>query len=82
MKPLVNTSVFGLLPLPQLPESDGEEWKPLCDAPAAQPRELNPGDLGSPLADDKVANPRCSPDRMGRCAHLILAIWRRLSGTC
>jgi len=78
MKPLVNTSVFGLVPLPQLPESDGEEWKPLADAPAAEPQE--PGDLRSPLPEDREASPRRNANRMGVCAQLIVAIWRRLSG--
>src|SRR5262245_35968050 len=80
MKPLVNTSVFGLVPLPQLPESDGEEWKRLSDARAAEPQELSPGELGSPLPEDRVASPRRNADRMGLCAQLIFAIWRRLSG--
>jgi len=80
MKPLVNTSVFGLVPLPQLPESGGGEWKPLSDAPAAEPQELSPGELRSPLPEDRVASPRRNADRMGLCAQLIVTIWRRLSG--
>jgi len=77
MKPLVSTSVYGLVPLPQLPERNGDEWKAATDALPAEPPELSSGDLCCRRAEDRLASIRSSADRLVLYAQLIFSIWRR-----
>jgi hypothetical protein len=74
MKPLVSTSVFGLVPLPQLPERNVEECRAGADSLSAELRELGSGDL---RAECRLANAKYDADRLSLYAQLIFAIWRR-----
>jgi len=73
MKPLVSTSVLGLVPLPQLPENNDAEWKRGADAGPVLAQALGSGDCQSTPGG---AN-RQLVGRMGFCALLFSAIWRR-----
>ena len=77
MKPLVSTSVFGLVPLPQLPERNADERRVGTDALSAEPRELGSGDLFCPCAEDSLVNDKRNFDRLSFYAQLVFAIWRR-----
>lgn len=76
MKPLISTSVFGLIPLPHLSERTGHEWKAGTDELATKLRELGYGNL-CPCAEDEPANAKYNVDRLALFAQLIFAIWRR-----
>jgi len=83
MKPLVSTSVFGLVPLPQLSETHDRDWKPASDVRLDATQELGPAEYCFPFAEDTLANEElayshCSVGRMGFYAQLVVAIWRRL----
>ena len=41
MKPLVSTAVFGLLPLPPLPDTNDRECNRRCDDPSTPTEEIN-----------------------------------------
>jgi hypothetical protein len=77
MKPLVNTSVFGLVPLPQLPERHGDERRTGTDALSAELREMASEDLCYPCAEARLANVKYNAERLGLYAQLVFAIWRR-----
>jgi len=81
MKPLVSTSVFGLVPLPHLSETHDRDRKPACDVRPDPPQELGPAELCFPFAEDSLANgglpySHCNVGRMGFYAQLVSAIWR------
>ena len=75
MKPLFSTSVFGLVPLPQLSERDWDESRGRTDA-SGESRELGSGDL-CPCAEDQLANAKNYTDRLALYARLIFGIFRR-----
>jgi len=86
MKPLVSTSVFGLVPLPQLSETHDRNRKPASDVRPDPTLELGPAGYCFPFVEDTLANKElaysnCNVGRMGFYAQLVAAIWRRLVGT-
>jgi hypothetical protein len=81
MKPLVSTSVFGLVPLPQLSETHDRDRKPACDVRPDAPQEMGPAECCFPFAEDTLAKEElayshCNVGRMGFYAQLVSAIWR------
>ena len=81
MKPLVSTSVFGLVPLPQMSETHDRDWKPASDVRPDPPQELGPVEYCFPFAEDTLAKEElayshCNVGRMGFYAQLVSAIWR------
>jgi hypothetical protein len=82
MKPLVSTSVFGLVPLPQLSETHDRDCKPASDVRPDPTQELGPAEYCFPFVEDELAKEElayshCIVGRMGFCAQLVSAIWRR-----
>ena len=70
MKPLVNTSVFGLLPLPPVPESS--EWRR-----ASEPLPTQAATLGD---EEEQARLPCEVNRRGIWLRWFHAMWRNREG--
>jgi len=77
MKPLVSTSVLGLVPLPQQPESNDVDWKRDTNVEFSSPQPLGFREychLEHSTSQELVLS-RCDAGRMGFFALLLSAIW-------